>query len=199
MNTSEMHARLSAAQKIAQNDPELRARHSETNKRPEVIARKSAAQKAAQARPEVKAHAREVQKVAQNRPEVKARKSEAIRKVLATPEAKAKRTLTWSDPDVKERHRSAVKLALSRPETQATKSKRVQQIDVLTGEVIAEYQSAHEAARLTGVNRGNLCTSARSYNDDCPKVIGGFLWHYVTDEQVEPVAQECEAILELYR
>ena len=90
----ERKARTVAAQKIAQNRPEVKARNAAAQKiaqnRPDVKARQAAIQKIVQNRPEVKARQAAAQKIAQNRPDVKARQA-AIQKIVQNrPEVKAR-------------------------------------------------------------------------------------------------------------
>jgi len=59
----------------------------------------------------------------------------------------------------------------------AKPQKPIQQIDKLTGEIIAEYVSTHQASRETGINRGNICSSARDKNKF--KTSGGYKWRYI--------------------
>lgn len=54
------------------------------------------------------------------------------------------------------------------------KRKVVLQIDPITGSVIARYNSAHEASKLTGFNRGNICSACRGSG----KLVNKFDWKY---------------------
>lgn len=53
------------------------------------------------------------------------------------------------------------------------KSKPVQQLD-MQGNPVAAYPSAHEAARVTGTNRGSICSCCLGKR----KSAGGFVWRY---------------------
>lgn len=168
---------------IAINDPEIKKRHKENvsaaMKRPDAIANMSAAQKIAQNRPEVKAHACIVQSIAQNRPETRAKKSRAIKAALSTPEAKARCIAAQNDPAVRERIRITFKETVKTSEKFAKRRKPIQQIDLDTDEVIATFSSAHEASRVTGTNRGNMCACARKNANGMVHKTAGFRWRYV--------------------
>ena len=85
-------------------------------------------------------------------------------------------------PELIEGWCNAIRVALARPdvkEKRATRMKRTQQIDIVTGEVIATFTSAHEASRLTGANKGNICTCARKNALGIPSKAAGFIWRYV--------------------
>lgn len=53
-------------------------------------------------------------------------------------------------------------------------TKSVVQIDILTGEIIAVYPSASEAARQTGNNNSNISSVCRGNHNSC----GGYKWAY---------------------
>ena len=55
-----------------------------------------------------------------------------------------------------------------------SKSKPIDQIDPTTGEVLASYPSAREAARVLGVNQGNISACARG---EKPTAYG-YIWKY---------------------
>lgn len=54
------------------------------------------------------------------------------------------------------------------------KRKMVAQIDPKTNKVLNIYNSAHEAARVTGFNRGNICSVCRGIANSA----NGFQWKY---------------------
>jgi len=101
-------------------------------------------------------------------PEMRANTS-ALTKVAMTPDIIAiisERTATaLSRPDVKER------LEMN---NYAKSRKRIEQF-ALDGSFIMSYASASSAAKLTGVNKGNLAACARG----CFEQAGGFKWRYV--------------------
>jgi hypothetical protein len=53
-------------------------------------------------------------------------------------------------------------------------SKRIRQY-TLSGEFVAEFASAKDAQRATGINHGNMCSCARGIKSQA----GGFVWKYV--------------------
>ena len=56
------------------------------------------------------------------------------------------------------------------------KRKVVLQIDPITNEIVARYNSAHDAARKTGFNRGNICSCCRGNG----KIVNKYIWKYET-------------------
>lgn len=54
--------------------------------------------------------------------------------------------------------------------------KKVVQKNFDTNEKIAVYESAHEASRRTGINRGNICSVCRGEDE----FTGGYKWEYET-------------------
>lgn len=54
------------------------------------------------------------------------------------------------------------------------KRKKVHQIDIATNEIINTFDSAHEAARKTTINRGNICSCCRNEKEKA----GNFKWQY---------------------
>lgn len=80
----------------------------------------------------------------------------------------------------KQNIRHAIKNGLVRYNTTKIaeeKRKVVLQIEPKTGKVIAKYKSAHEAAKSTGFNRGNICSTCRGNG----KLVNKFDWKYETD------------------
>jgi len=59
-----------------------------------------------------------------------------------------------------------------------TRAKPVEQVDVVTGRVIACYASVTEASKVTKVNLGHVCEVARGER----KRAGGYSWRYVRVE-----------------
>lgn len=57
------------------------------------------------------------------------------------------------------------------------KRKRVAMVDSKTNKVIKEFESAHQAARDTGLNRGNISTNCREAIKG--KTVGSFEWRYI--------------------
>ena len=53
-------------------------------------------------------------------------------------------------------------------------SKPVLQLDILTGEVIAEFAGLREAERVTGINKGHISNVCRGKR----KSAGGYYWQY---------------------
>lgn len=173
MNTYEMKLRLSRSCKKAQSRLETREKRRATNALSEVKKRKSEAQKIAQNRQDVKEHAKVVQKIAQNRQSTKDKKSISIRNAHARLETKEKIQRIRNDQAYKERHRTATLVAVNRPEVKVKKLKTIQQ-STFDGTIIASFESPKEASRVTGVNRGNMCSCARG------EVIqaGGYVWKF---------------------
>lgn len=54
------------------------------------------------------------------------------------------------------------------------KRKVVVQIDPNTNQIIAKYKSAHEASKITGFNRGNICSCCRGNG----KLVNKYHWEY---------------------
>ena len=54
------------------------------------------------------------------------------------------------------------------------KRKVVLQIDPITNRLIAKYNSAHEAAKITKTNRGNICSCCRGNG----KIVNKYKWEY---------------------
>ena len=114
--SEESRAKSSATQKVVQNRPEVKAKHKETNARPEVKARKSAANKEAQNRPEVRARNSAAQKAAAKRPEVKAKRAATDAKPEVKARRSAANKEALNRPEVRARNSAAQKAAAKRPE-----------------------------------------------------------------------------------
>lgn len=72
----------------------------------------------------------------------------------------------------------AIRSGLLKPNTKKIaqeKRKTVAQIDVESHQIIQIFVSAHEASRITHINRGNISTGCRNY----PKIISGYYWKYL--------------------
>lgn len=82
---------------------------------------------------------------------------------------KAKAAQSWRDPERREKHAEAVRRSICRP---------VVQLD-MQNMVIAEYQSASEASRVTGVAQSSITNCCRR------KIVtaGGFRWEYAEKQQ----------------
>lgn len=75
--------------------------------------------------------------------------------------------LRMKDKDARERISESLK-------NRKDKSKRVDQIDMVTGEVMASYPSLMEANRQTGINFGHISECCRGFR----KNAGGYQWKY---------------------
>lgn len=81
----------------------------------------------------------------------------------------------------KENSQHAIKNGLFKPnylkiaiETQ----KKVAQLDMETGNVLNVFKSAHEASRLTNINRGNISATCRGVKNNA----GGYKWIFFTEK-----------------
>src|SRR5260221_3666292 len=132
----ELHrAATSAGTKRAYRDPAVRQRHLEAVRRPETRKNNS-----------------ESQRVAKSTPESRAKNSAAQALAAKRPETKLKRSLAQSEIQ----SRDSVKLAKS-----LAHRKGVQQLDPQTRDVLSTYESATQAAMVTGFNRSGICHCAR--------------------------------------
>jgi hypothetical protein len=78
----------------------------------------------------------------------------------------------------KENTRHALKNGLLKPNTieiAEKKRKPIMQIDLMSKVIIATYESTHQAARETKINRGNICNCARGVIYQA----GNFNWEYL--------------------
>ena len=55
------------------------------------------------------------------------------------------------------------------------KRKLIAQIDLISKQQIAIFESAHKASRETGINRGNICSCARGVKGQA----GNYNWQYL--------------------
>ena len=55
------------------------------------------------------------------------------------------------------------------------KRKQIAQLELKTNKLIKIFESSHEASRLTGINRGNICSCARGVANTA----GNYKWEYV--------------------
>ena len=55
-----------------------------------------------------------------------------------------------------------------------TGPKKVKQINSITNEVVNIFESAHEASRQTGFNRGNICSCCRGEVN----LVQNYKWQY---------------------
>lgn len=165
--------RLSAAQREAQNRPEvkekIRASNAITNALPEVRARRSESLRASHSRPEVRAKIGAAISKAYECPELKARVGETQRRVQNTPEVKAKtkitRDITNAKPETKENRRQAALKALASDEVRAKMSaaQTISQNDPVVRAKIRqsqretfatqEYKDRQSAAQIEAQNR----------------------------------------------
>jgi hypothetical protein len=77
----------------------------------------------------------------------------------------------------KENIRHGIKNGLIKPNTTEiaeNKRKKIAQIDLITSKTIRRFDSAHHAAKSTGINRGNICSCARG---ECVSA-GKYKWQY---------------------
>jgi group I intron endonuclease len=113
-----------------------------------------------------------------NRPEVKERVKRELKKALANPLIKQRMKLVQreiqSRPEAKKRFDEMKHRPDVRKKKAKAQSKTVEQFS-LNGELIAVFESAHQASNKTGVNRGYICACARG---EC-KQASGFTWKYV--------------------
>jgi group I intron endonuclease len=106
--------------------------------------------------------------------------------LVRTPEMKLVTSVTTKaamTPDIVSKVKQRTREALADPVVRAkleannySKSRKRVVQTTTTGEFIAEYASASEANRLTGVNKGNLAACARGKTLQA----GGFVWRYVS-------------------
>ena len=54
-------------------------------------------------------------------------------------------------------------------------SKQVQMFNKSTGELLATFPSLMEAERVTGINKGNICSCCNGKR----KSVGGYIWRYI--------------------
>lgn len=75
-----------------------------------------------------------------------------------------------------ENSKHAIKTGLFKPNFKRIAVDKRKQVEQLTtsDDLVATYQSAHEASRLTGYNRGNISTSCR-----LGKIMYGYKWRYI--------------------
>ena len=76
-----------------------------------------------------------------------------------------------------ENQKHAIKNGLLIPNTKKIaeeKRKKVLQINPITNEIIKIYNSAHEASKITGFNRGNICSACRGNG----KLVNKYNWKY---------------------
>ena len=75
-----------------------------------------------------------------------------------------------------ENTRHAIKNGLLKPNftnIAVKKRKPILQININTGNTIREFESAHEASRITGINRGNISRCCREGGKTC-----NYLWKF---------------------
>lgn len=102
-------------------------------------------------------------KIASNDPINKKRNSEA-------------QIIAQNRPDVRQKHSFASVRTWNDPTSKlCARKKMTQQIDRVTGAVIATYVSAHDAGRVLGLSQGSISNCARGIT----KSAGGFIWRYV--------------------
>ncbi len=174
MSNPKVRSRLREAQAIIQSDPDVAERRRLRNATADVKRHRSEAQLIAQNRPDVKDKQRKAQKLAQSKLDVNARRSVSIKTTLSKPDVQTKLREARACPERKQRHRDAVKVAVNKPETLIKKAKPIVQLTI-DGEAVAMFTSPKEASRITGVNRGNLCSCARGEL----RQAGGFRWMFV--------------------
>lgn len=109
LSSPEIREAMSAAQKIAQNRPDVKAKIAATFATPESKEKRSRASTIAHSSDEARQKQRELQKIAQNRPETKAKKSAGVKAALSTEESKQRRRETNARPEVKARRSAAAK------------------------------------------------------------------------------------------
>lgn len=121
---------------------------------------------------------REATRNALSDPCVRSRYLEGIRRGHSTPEFlernRKAQTIAQSRTDVVMKKRVSMLSRCSRSDYVSPRAKPVVQIDRETGNVIATYTSATQAAKLTGIFIVNLCEAARGKR----KSAGGFAWCY---------------------
>lgn len=77
-----------------------------------------------------------------------------------------------------ENTRHAIKAGLFKPNYEKIaiiKRKKVKQINPITNEIINIFTSAHEASRITKINRGNISSTCRGIYETS----GGYKWKYL--------------------
>jgi group I intron endonuclease len=159
------------------NSPEYRRKNSEAQKRFWAE------------NPERRDLRAEVTRSIMSREGMKEKVSNRTKEAMQSSEVKEKIAAKMSDPDFLEKHRAAVKKSWEDPIVRQKHAdaemsllisgkkgnKRVQQIDLNTGEVIAEFLSMREAARKTATPKSSLQSCLRGIL----KQAGGFLWRYL--------------------
>ena len=163
------------------NTPEYRKRNSEAQK------------KFWEMNPERRALRAEVTRSIMSQDGMKEKVSSRTRATMQSAEVKEKIAAKMSDPDFLEKRRSAVKKSWEDPNTRQKHAdaemnlllsgkkgnKKVQQIDLQSGEVIAEFLSICSAARDTGTSKSSLQACLKGNL----RHAGGFLWKFANVEK----------------
>ena len=128
--------------------------------------------------PAAKERHRLATKLALSDPDVRRRMCDFQKTAHNTPESKMKNSMAQKlaqvRPDVAEKKRRAMYLHRSDPNFKCPRSKPVLQLS-LDGRVIARFESATEASKLTNTHVSHLCEVARGER----KISGGFRWKYI--------------------
>ncbi len=125
---------------------------------------------------------RQATKEALHQPDVRSRYLAGIRRSHSTPEFiennKKAQKIAQNREDVIALKRESMLRRSSQPGYVGPRAKAVEQIDQITGNVIATFVSVTLASKVTGANLSKITEVARGLR----KRAGGFLWRYVEGE-----------------